>query len=345
METEHKPIVDNIRWVKEQDKFLGEELEKFDRHMKVLVQARLYCLYADSELSIWASHQTARPPASPLFSAVNRVVPLLKCLGLDYLIDIDKYRISETGSLSGSVALHHSSRGAIKVKSTGFLLRLLAKLPLIRLCISPTNELRNSLLASGRAAMAENWAIGVRYLRESYHGPADDAKIQECHYASSILGWLRNPPSDASTFPGGQYFYQSQLAQFHLSAPPIKLSASNRPLRVDRGIGLGHEITQVCKNALKDIKLSVLWLTNQDPIISKPKFKAGTKGVPETMIRSNNQHPTLQEWLDCTSGEGKWRWQPTHDDPEPRPMTVHQQGSLEVKCERAFYERERAGSS
>ncbi|WAQ90743.1 hypothetical protein PtA15_13A142 [Puccinia triticina] len=155
------------------------------------------------------------------------------------------------------------------------------------------------------------------------------AENWECHYASSILGWLRNPPSGASTFPGGQYFYQSQLAHLHLFPPPIKLSASNHPSRVDRGIGMGHKITQVWKNALKDIELSVLWLTNQDPI----------QGWYKGCARNNDpqQQPTP------TSSKGKWLWQPTHDGPKLQPMTVHKQGSLEVKCERVFYERKQAG--
>ncbi|WAR60716.1 hypothetical protein PtB15_9B655 [Puccinia triticina] len=102
METDHKRIVNSIRRVKRRDEFLGEEVEKFDRHVKVLVQARLYDLYADSELSICASHQAAQPPTSPLLSAFNWFVPSLKCFGLDYLIDTHKYRISETNSLGES---------------------------------------------------------------------------------------------------------------------------------------------------------------------------------------------------------------------------------------------------
>ncbi|WAR60384.1 hypothetical protein PtB15_9B323 [Puccinia triticina] len=81
-----------------------------------------------------------------------------------------------------------------------------------------------------------------------------------------------------------------------------------------------------------------------DPIFSTPEFKAGTKGVPGTAIRSNDERRALQAWLDCTSGEGEWRWQPTHEGPEPRAMTVHKQGPLEAKCERAFYERRDAGN-
>ncbi|WAQ88539.1 hypothetical protein PtA15_9A666 [Puccinia triticina] len=114
METDHKRIVNSIRRVKRRDEFLGEEVEKFDRHVKVLVQARLYDLYADSELSICASHQAAPPPTSPLLSAFNWFVPSLKCFGLDYLIDTHKYRISETNSLGESVdSVAHPDKKAL----------------------------------------------------------------------------------------------------------------------------------------------------------------------------------------------------------------------------------------
>lgn len=153
-------------------------------------------------------------------------------------------------------------------------------------------------------------------------------------YTGSILGWLRTRPSDFSF----KQHSQSPPADTALP-PPIKLAASDRPPPVGSGIRSGHLITKAYKSALKDIQLAVFTLTNHHPIFSAAEFKAGTLGIPGTDFRSNEERETLQRWLDCTSGEGEWRWQSVNDQSEPRTITVHKQGPLEAKCDRAFYEQ------
>ncbi|KAA1113028.1 hypothetical protein PGT21_019021 [Puccinia graminis f. sp. tritici] len=152
-------------------------------------------------------------------------------------------------------------------------------------------------------------------------------------YTGSLMGWLGSQPSDSSSL-----FKQHSQSSLAVSPPPIKLSASDRPPQLGGRIRSGHLIAKAYRNALKDIELTVFTLVNRDPIFSTAEFKAGTLGVPGTGIRINDERRALQAWLDCTSGEGEWRWQPTNDGPEPRTMTVHKQGPLEAKCERAFYE-------
>ncbi|PLW24389.1 hypothetical protein PCASD_04719 [Puccinia coronata f. sp. avenae] len=166
---------------------------------------------------------------------------------------------------------------------------------------------------------------------------------QSQSYAGSIMGWFRNRPSDffSKQHSGGQ----SPPPADNVSPPPITLSASDRPPRIGGGIGPGHLIAKAYRSALKDIELSIFALANHHPVFSTAEFKARTRGVPGTQVASNAERQVLQRWLDCTSGEGEWRWEPLNDRAEPRTITVHKQGPREAKCERAFYEHQGAPQS
>ncbi|POW14213.1 hypothetical protein PSHT_07496 [Puccinia striiformis] len=179
------------------------------------------------------------------------------------------------------------------------------------------------LLFFGESRLEDGFLRGLLFFVRSYK--------RQSPYTNSILAWVRNrPPSDSPT--------QDSLLHDDITPPPIKISASDRPAPI---IGARAEdilISKAYKSALKDIDLSIHTLMNHDPIFSTSEFKASRKGVPGTRIRTNSERQDLQKWLDCTSGEGEWRWEPINNRAEPRTMTVHKQGAQEAKCERAFYE-------
>ncbi|WAR60719.1 hypothetical protein PtB15_9B658 [Puccinia triticina] len=115
MEDDRKPIVSKINDVKSRDEFLASELETFDRHLKVLAQARVFDLYADSGFTLCSRYHASEAPASPQFpkpspscereersSAPNPVFAFLQCLGLKYLIDSNEDRIPKIRSLEES---------------------------------------------------------------------------------------------------------------------------------------------------------------------------------------------------------------------------------------------------
>ncbi|KAI7943913.1 hypothetical protein MJO28_011441 [Puccinia striiformis f. sp. tritici] len=178
------------------------------------------------------------------------------------------------------------------------------------------------LLFFGESRLEDGFLRGLLFFVRSYK--------RQSPYTYSILAWVRNRPSTQ----------ESKSLPFHeeITPPPIKISASDRPAPITGARAEDMLISKAYKNALKDIDLSIHTLMNHDPIFSTSEFKASRKGVPGTRIRTNSERQDLQKWLDCTSGEGEWRWEPINDRAEPRTMTVHKQGAQEAKCERAFYE-------
>ncbi|MBW0499548.1 hypothetical protein O181_039263 [Austropuccinia psidii MF-1] len=121
-----------------------------------------------------------------------------------------------------------------------------------------------------------------------------------------------------------------------LTPPVIHITLSDRPPSL-RGLPANHPIYRTYTRALKHISRAAYRVVNYDPVFGKPDFKARVSGIPGTSIRTVSERRALQAWLDCTSGEGQWRWEPISSDSSPRPLTIHKQGPSEAQCDREFY--------
>ncbi|KAG0145713.1 hypothetical protein CROQUDRAFT_658384 [Cronartium quercuum f. sp. fusiforme G11] len=124
--------------------------------------------------------------------------------------------------------------------------------------------------------------------------------------------------------------------------PNIKLDKTESPPTLGP-LPKNHPLEKAYTNALKDVDDAVRRIIANDPIISLHEFKNRTAGIPGTAITTNAERISLQKWLDCTSTQGEWRWQPLANSSARRPLTVHKQGPLEARCDRSYYQARERG--
>lgn len=140
----------------------------------------------------------------------------------------------------------------------------------------------------------------------------------------------------ASSLSSSKWTHTRSSAETH-DPPIIKLTKSNSLPSIG-ALPKNHVLAKAYTKSLKDIDDAVRRIITNDPIISSPEFRNRTSGIPGTAITSNADRQSLQKWLDCTSSQGEWRWEPLANDSNRRPLTVHKQGPLEAKCDRSYYQ-------
>lgn len=122
----------------------------------------------------------------------------------------------------------------------------------------------------------------------------------------------------------------------HRPDPPmLQLLNSDSPLFLGN-LPKDHILAKAYSQALEEINQAARQIVEKDPIISTSDFRNRTTGIPGTAIKTDADRRALQGWLDCTSSQGEWRWEPIANTSTPRPLTVHKQGGLEAKCDRRY---------
>ncbi|KAH9814620.1 hypothetical protein DFH28DRAFT_1082805 [Melampsora americana] len=161
------------------------------------------------------------------------------------------------------------------------------------------------------------------------------SKSNQAHLAAKIKGVLSSPYQFGSHF-ALPVSWTGLLKNIRLAS---SLGSSKwTHTRSYHALPKGHPLEKVYTKALKDIDDAVRRIITNDPIISSSEFRNRTAGIPGTAITSNEDRHSLQKWLDCTSSQGEWRWEPLANDSNRRPLTVHKQGPLEAKCDRSYYQ-------
>ncbi|EGG02350.1 uncharacterized protein MELLADRAFT_117592 [Melampsora larici-populina 98AG31] len=183
---------------------------------------------------------------------------------------------------------------------------------------------------------------------------SSSSDLNGAHLASKIKGVLTSPYHFGSQFALpvswtgllkeirlasslGSSKWTYTRSSIEIQEPPsIKLLKSNSLPSIE-ALPKNHLLEKVYTKSINDINDAVRRILTSDPIISSPEFKNRTSGIPGTAITANADRQSLQRWLDCTSSQGEWRWEPLANA-NRRPFTVHKQGPLEAKCDRSYYQ-------